>query len=166
MFYGILNEKSEFLIFAALINPGDSVIDVGANIGMHTIASSIRVGHAWQVVSFQRDSRAYPLLEENIKINSLLKKIILRRLCLSDIEGKIRFYETDEHCMSGIFGNSRSKINQVTEYPVNTLDNELQDAGVNAIDQIKIDVEGSEAKVLKGAMGILGNSDAYILLEV
>lgn len=74
MFYGILNEKSEFLIFAALINPGDSVIDVGANIGMHTIASSIRVGHAWQVVSFERDSRAYPLLEENIKINSLLKK--------------------------------------------------------------------------------------------
>ena len=54
----------------------------------------------------------------------------------------------------------------MTEYPVNTLDNELQEAGVNAIDQIKIDVEGSEAKFLKGAMGILGKSDALILLEV
>ena len=151
---------------------GDIVIDIGANIGRYTIISSKRVGANGKVVAIEADPSNFEMLNSNIKLNQLTNVIPLNYAVYSK-ETKIKLYlpevESGFTKYKTIMPNWINTQEKFVEVNANTLDYLLQ---LNQIRQeevnwIKIDVEGAEFEVLKGATNVLSKSkDIAILMEL
>ena len=148
---------------------GDIVIDIGANIGRYTIISSKRVGTKGKVVAIEAHPGNFEILNRNIKLNQLTNIIPLNYAAYSK-ETKIKLYVPDEESGYTIYHTLMERTGKkFVEVNANTLDYLLQ---LNQIRQeevnwIKIDVEGAEFEVLKGATNVLSKSkDIALLIEV
>jgi FkbM family methyltransferase len=151
---------------------GDIVIDIGAHIGLYTIISSKRVGAQGKVVAIEADPENFEMLNRNIKLNQLTNVIPLNYAVYSK-ETKIKLYlpsgESGFTKYNTIMPNWINTQEKFVEVNANTLDYLLQ---LNKIRQeevnwIKIDVEGAEFEVLKGATNVLSKSkDVAILMEL
>ncbi|HYY71612.1 MAG TPA: FkbM family methyltransferase [Nitrososphaeraceae archaeon] len=148
---------------------GDIVIDIGANIGRYTIISSKRVGTKGKVVAIEAHPGNFEILNRNIKLNQLTNIIPLNYAAYSK-ETKIKLYVPDEESGYTIYHTLMERTGKkFVEVNANTLDYLLQ---LNQIRQeevnwIKIDVEGAELEVLKGATNMLSKSkDIALLIEV
>jgi FkbM family methyltransferase len=151
---------------------GDIVIDIGAHIGLYTIISSKRVGANGKVVAIEADPENFEMLTSNIKLNQLTNIIPLNYAVYSK-ETKLKLYlpsgESGFTKYNTIMPNWINTQEKFVEVNANTLDYLLQ---LNKIRQeevnwIKIDVEGAEFEVLKGATNVLSKSkDVAILMEL
>jgi FkbM family methyltransferase len=151
---------------------GDIVIDVGAHIGPYTLKASKRVGLNGKVIAIEADPENFDILNRNIQLNKLTNVIALNYAAYFK-EDKIRLYLLQEE-------SSWTKYNTVNtvragnekkfvEVKANTLDYLLQANGIKheQVNWIKIDVEGAEFDVLKGAKDILSKSkDISLLIEI
>jgi FkbM family methyltransferase len=151
---------------------GDIVIDIGAHIGLYTIIGAKRVGAQGKVVAIEADPENFEMLNRNIKLNQLTNVIPLNYAVYSK-ETKIKLYlpsgESGFTKYNTIMPNWINTQEKFVEVNANTLDYLLQ---LNKIRQeevnwIKIDVEGAEFEVLKGATNVLSKSkDVAILMEL
>jgi FkbM family methyltransferase len=151
---------------------GDIVIDIGAHIGLYTIISSKRVGANGKVVAIEADPSNFEMLNSNIKLNQLTNVTPLNYAVYSK-ETKVKLYlpsgESGFTKYNTIMPNWINTQEKFVEVNANTLDYLLQ---LNKIRQeevnwIKIDVEGAEFEVLKGATNVLSKSkDVAILMEL
>src|SRR5918999_918524 len=152
---------------------GDVVVDIGAHIGRYTIISSKRVGAKGKVVAIEANPDNYEMLNSNIQLNQLTNIIPLNYAVYSK-ETKIKLYRPGEESGNTIYNTTmvldRAKVNEkFVEVNADTLDNLLQENGIEQqqVNWIKIDVEGAEFEVLKGATTILSKSkDIALLIEV
>ncbi|HZB16584.1 MAG TPA: FkbM family methyltransferase [Nitrososphaeraceae archaeon] len=152
---------------------GDIVIDIGAHIGLYTIISSKRLGANGKVVAIEADPSNFEMLKSNIKLNQLTNVIPLNYAVYSK-ETKLKLYlpsggESGFTKYNTIMPNWINTQEKFVEVNANTLDyllqlNEIRQEEVN---WIKIDVEGAEFEVLKGATNVLSKSkDVAILMEL
>ena len=151
---------------------GDIVIDIGAHIGLYTIISSKRVGANGKVVAIEADPSNFEMLNSNIKLNQLTNVTPLNYAVYSK-ETKVKLYlpsgESGFTKYNTIMPNWINTQEKFVEVNANTLDyllqlNEIRQEEVN---WIKIDVEGAEFEVLKGATNVLSKSkDIAILMEL
>ena len=151
---------------------GDIVIDIGAHIGLYTIISSKRVGANGKVVAIEADPSNFEMLKSNIKLNQLTNVTPLNYAVYSK-ETKVKLYlpsgESGFTKYNTIMPNWINAQEKFVEVNANTLDyllqlNEIRQEEVN---WIKIDVEGAEFEVLKGATNVLSKSkDVAILMEL
>jgi FkbM family methyltransferase len=151
---------------------GDIVIDIGAHIGLYTIISSKRVGANGKVVAIEADPSNFEMLNSNIKLNQLTNVTPLNYAVHSK-ETKVKLYlpsgESGFTKYNTIMPNWINAQEKFVEVNANTLDyllqlNEIRQEEVN---WIKIDVEGAEFEVLKGATNVLSKSkDIAILMEL
>ena len=152
---------------------GDVVVDVGAHIGRYTIIASKRVGINGKVVSIEADPGNFEMLNRNIRLNKLSNIIPLNYAAYSK-ETKIKLYFPSKESRHTIYNTVMSDRAQneekFVEVNANTLDYILQQQkGIKQeqVNWIKIDVEGAEFEVLKGAHNILSkNKDIALLIEV
>jgi FkbM family methyltransferase len=155
---------------------GDIVVDIGAHMGRYTIISSKRVGTNGKVVAIEAHPGNFEILNRNIKLNQLTNVIPLNYAVYSK-ETKIKLYLPDEESgftmhhsiMSDyLFTKYEDKTeDKFVEVNANTLDYLLQLKGITDVNWVKIDVEGAEFEVLKGANNLLSNSkDIALLIEV
>jgi tRNA A58 N-methylase Trm61 len=127
---------------------GDIVVDIGAHMGRYTIISSKRVGQNGKVVCMEADPSNFETLNHSIKLNNLTNVISFN--CIT--------YSKEMDIVD---------VNTYNRMHVNTLDYLLHQNGIDAVNWMKIDVEGAEYEVLKGAHNILSNSkDISILIEI
>ncbi len=136
--------------------------DVGANIGSHAINAARLVGKTGSVFAFEADPDTYRLLAGNIQSNGL-RNIELRQTCVSDHVGTLSFYKHKDSAKSSIV--DRGEKLSVT-LPSDTLDNLIP---ANAkIDVLKVDVEGAELSVLRGATGVFTGQrrPSVVIIEV
>jgi FkbM family methyltransferase len=124
-----------------IINDGDIVVDVGANMGIFNRWAYTQ--GASKVISFEPDKRYYKLLKLNADPQS-----ILFNAAISDEIGTIELHETEHFGGSHIF----STTDNYQGYPVRTysLDYLFETNLINHIDFLKIDIEGSEILAFKG----------------
>jgi FkbM family methyltransferase len=151
---------------------GDIVVDIGAHMGRYTIISSKRVGANGKVVAIEADPSNFEMLKSNIKLNQLTNVTPLNYAVYSK-ETKIKLYlpevESGYTIYNTIISNRARTEDKFVEVNANTLDyllqlNEIRQEEVN---WIKIDVEGAEFEVLKGATNVLSKSkDIALLIEV
>src|SRR5215204_1395193 len=151
---------------------GDIVVDIGAHIGLYTIISSKRVGANGKVVAIEAHPGNFEMLNSNIKLNQLTNVIPLNYAVHSK-ETKVKLYlpsgESGFTKYNTIMPNWINAQEKFVEVNANTLDyllqlNEIRQEEVN---WIKIDVEGAEFEVLKGASNVLSKSkDIAILMEL
>jgi FkbM family methyltransferase len=151
----------------------DSIfVDVGANFGYYTclIAKRISANKGGKVYSFEPNKTAFELLQKNVMMNWIdWSSVSLNQLALSDSKGEVLFKNYKYRFGGSQFytvEESSTNINQmeVVKVKTDTLDYVLRDA--TKVDFMKIDVEGAEFKVIKGAENIINlNKDIKILIE-
>jgi FkbM family methyltransferase len=129
------------------------VVDVGANIGVFSLYQSM-VKRAAQVIAFEPSPEVFPRLVKNIDINSI-KNVRLVNAAVGDESGMLSFAE------SRISANSRVSEMGLLKVPCVRLDDELKD--VPGIDLLKIDTEGYETHVLRGAFETLKKTERIVL---
>jgi FkbM family methyltransferase len=176
-FYCRLN-KDDFKLMALhedeildQFNPklGDTVVDVGAHIGLYSLIAAKRVGPSGKVIAIEPDPENCKLLQRNAEINKLTNVTILERAAFSSTS-KLKLYlpgkERGFTKLSTLMPN-RAVTENFLEIDATTLDCLLVMQGITEVNWIKIDVEGAELEVLKGAAITLSESkDIALLIEV
>ena len=168
-------EKKELEIFQLLLTNGSILIDAGANIGLYSIVGSRLIGPTGKVFSFEPSKSTFNLLLNNIKLNKV-KNIIPTNIGLGDNIGEtislshnIEGGDAENYILKSqnetiILDNGLNK-NQLTEsITLDTLDNFQLKNNIKKVDFLKIDVEGYEYYLLKGAENLLKNNPEIIIL--
>jgi FkbM family methyltransferase len=157
--YGHLYEPDIGNFLVRIIKPGDVCVDVGANIGMHTLlmaslnASNDKEEKA-KIISFEPNEKCYNELKKNIKLNKY-KTVEVRQKLLGEKPGVESFY----HASDKDSGTSYA-LKEIDDQSLNwekvktsTLDKELKHE--KSIKVLKMDVEGFEGNVLRGSKNLL-----------
>jgi FkbM family methyltransferase len=150
----------------------DIVVDIGAHIGRYTIISSKRIGPNGKVVAIEADPANFEMLNRNVNLNKLTNVTSLNYAVYSN-QTKLKLYLPGKQSGFTIYNtimvNRGKHQGKFIEVNGNTLDNLLEQNKINFanINWIKIDVEGAEFEVLKGAQNVLSKSnDIAILIEI
>jgi FkbM family methyltransferase len=153
---------------------GDTVIDVGAHIGPYTLKATKSVGTNGKVIAIEADPENFDILSRNIQLNKFTNIIALNYAAYSK-EDKIRLYllcrgeEYSYTKYNTIMTDRAHNKKKFVEIQANTLDYLLDSNGIKHedVNWIKIDVEGAEFEVIKGAKNILSKSnDISLLIEI
>ncbi len=134
----------DFLTSLQLAGP---VVDIGANIGVVSLLLATQYRET-RIFSFEPAPTTFSALSKNVALNGL-SNISLHQLALSDTVGEIALDALPDQR-----GNARiadAKSAHVTMVPTTTLDKFVEEQGIKTIGLLKIDVEGFEAAVLRGA---------------
>jgi FkbM family methyltransferase len=152
--------KTELL--RRLLRDKMTFVDVGANKGDFTLLAAKLVGPTGRVIAIEPEPRNYSLLCRSIEINGY-RNIRTFPLALSDSEGTARLRlgpVSGAHTLS-----PEPKIGDNTiPIETTTLDSLLARCGISAVDVIKIDVQGWELQVLRGANQTLRSNGAMLVL--
>jgi len=130
------------------LKKGQNIIDVGANIGVYTILAAEKVSNSGRVIAIEPGPKNYELLIKNIELNNF-QNVIPKNIALTDHEGFEKLYLS-----SSFAGHSlvfQENKNSYINIPVTTIDKLVEELGFKKIDIIKIDAEGAEMPILKGA---------------
>lgn len=152
--------QDEIRLLRRFLSRGDVVVDVGANIGTHSVAFSMLVGPEGEVHAFEPQRLCYQMLCANAALNGRTN-IHARQSGLSDVPGEACVPMPDLHA-GGNFGNFQLEGHQQGErVSVVTLDS----LTLPKVRLIKIDVEGMEAKVLGGGRKLIARDTPVIFVE-
>lgn len=165
VYYGFYAEMYEFALFRSILRPGGVVVDVGANFGLYTISAAAAVGRTGRVVAFEPDPAAFELLTRNVEGNGLVN-VECHPVCAGDEDAETDFFQMEESAFSGLSATGRANVRAKVRVPVRRLDSVLarSDAPLTAM---KIDVEGHEYAVLRGARVTIRRSpDVTLMIEV
>lgn len=133
-------------------NKGDTVVDIGAYVGMFTVKAALEVGEKGKVIAIEPSSQNLSYLSENTVLLPNVK-VISMAAGSSKRFGSLTITEASP-CHTILY-----KENSYTErVEVDTLDNILQTRNIDKVDFIKIDAEGSELDILQGATKTLLNN--------
>jgi FkbM family methyltransferase len=152
-------------LIRALLESGDTVVDVGANLGEYALLSAKRVGPTGRVLAFEPHPVNYQLLSRSVLANRS-DNVKLFRLALADALG-IAYLENLETANSGL----ARVVTQIGGEPVVEVQCEALDAiverePISQVDLVKVDVEGLEPAVLRGAERLLTRDKPLVFFEV
>lgn len=133
------------------------VLDIGANIGNHTIFFLAQ--EARKVISFEPVKDTFDILKKNIEINNFQNKVDLFNAGVGQTKGKaiLKYYNSKN------IGMSQLSSDQNGDIPIVSIDELNIDEKINFI---KIDVEGFEADVIKGMTETLKQNKPLIMIEI
>ena len=151
------------------IQSGDTVIDVGANIGYYTLLFAKLVGKTGKVFAFEPVPENYKILKKNIEVNGL-HNVIAVQMGISNITGTAKLYKGKTAGSHSLI-QSRYTLDETISIDVTTLD-EYFERYDEKIDFVKSDTEGHDFNVLQGMPRILESGvklmiefDPYLLQE-
>jgi FkbM family methyltransferase len=140
--------------------PGMSILDIGANIGAHTIRFANLTGPAGKVVAFEPTDFAFAKLTRNLSLNDV-PHVTAVKVALSDTAlppQQVNFrasWRTDD-----------SRRDGVSSVPFERLDAWAERNGLDRVDLIKIDVDGNEFPLMMGALETIRRNLPIMLMEV
>jgi FkbM family methyltransferase len=157
-------------ILAALLKPGMVAVDVGANVGWHTLLMARQVGSAGRVLAVEANPSVRQRLALHVAINGLSQVEILP-YALAASAGRLSFFGPAEddaesgngHVVAEAAGAKRPT--GLIEVEARTLDSVVESTRLTCLDLIKIDVEGYEWPVLQGAEGSISRFRPHVFFE-
>ncbi len=173
-------EWSTVSTYRRIVRPGDTVLDIGANRGAHTLPLARSVGPGGRVIAFEPTDAAAARLSENIALNPALgSRVAVRRSLLVDGPGApgkpAQFPNGQIYASWPVDGRSA----RADAHPLHcgipastdgarleTLDDAWAELGFPPVSFIKLDVDGNEPAVLRGASRLLAELRPTILLEL
>jgi len=155
-------EQEEIRFCHQYIEPQSIVVDIGANVGLHTLFYS-DFARQGLVLSFEPARDTFFYLLGNVQH---LKNVIPLNIALSDAVGISEFFVASDDAYSGLKDTRRKEI--VNRYRVVSmrLDDILLPMGLDRVDFVKIDVEGLERNVLSGMAGIMEIYHPVLFCEI
>ena len=160
----------------------DTVVDIGAHLGRYALISSHLVGKEGKVITIEANPLVFEKLKKNLELNKITNTICLNYAVFSE-KTKIKLFvrkeesTNTEYSLRNTVMIDRGKLmvkgskdaERVLEVNADTLDNllDLNDIKQESVNWVKIDVEGAELEVLKGATNVLSTSkDISLLIEI
>jgi FkbM family methyltransferase len=161
-------EQMETRFVERLLRPGMTVVDVGAHHGLYTLLVSKRVGRKGRVIAFEPSPRECERLEKHLRLNRCSNTELLP-CALGEDPGDADLYLVDgfQDWCNSLRPPPIDEPIRTMRVSVQRLDDVLAESGVTKVDFIKLDVEGAELSVLRGARKLLlRESRPAILAEV
>ncbi len=156
--YGEFSEGEQDL-FRQMVRPGDTVVEVGANIGAHTVPLARLAGPAGRVLAFEPQRAIFQMLCANLALNGL-GQVEATQAALGAAAGTLHVPEAD-YTGAGNFGGIALATEGGAPVPVMTLDS----LGLPALRLLKVDVEGMEAEVLSGGRDTIARLRPLLYVE-
>lgn len=152
-------EQAELKIVKPYIKPNAVVVDIGANIGNHLIFFGVCCNTS-RIIGFEPNQTIFPILQKNIILNNLSEKVQLYQNALGSKRGKGRFSNDFPTSHQSYTNKSINEDNcgEIEIVPLSSILNQK-------IDFIKIDVEGMEVEVLKGAKPLIKLHKPLMFIE-
>lgn len=138
------------------LREGMRAVDAGASYGVYTLAMARAVGESGRVWAFEPTAEVAAYLERSVVLNGL-RNVTVRRAAVSDRAGSIEF-------ASGVYPELNAVGGQGTVTRVDAVT--LDEQGWNALDFLKIDIEGHEAQAIRGAQRLLRDTSPLVMLEL
>lgn len=152
---------------AALVRPGDAVIDAGANIGVHACPLGRRVGPAGRVLAVEPVPALADRLEANLRLNGLAN-VTTVRAAVSSADGERAFHAPepgDWNSGQGGFHLEFAPGRRAIQVETTTIDRLVAAHELAALRLIKLDIEGHEVEALLGARATLAAHRPYVVFE-
>ncbi|HLO86425.1 MAG TPA: FkbM family methyltransferase [Nostocaceae cyanobacterium] len=149
------------------IQPGMTVIDVGANVGVYTFSAALKVGSEGKVLAVEPFSVCVRCLQETCRINQL-SWVKVCAGAASDTQSSIKLLlHSANELNQVIVGDAAENLSpgSFEEVPCFTLDSLIEQEGIENVDFLKIDAEGHEMAVLAGSQQLINQFFPVILYE-
>jgi FkbM family methyltransferase len=165
LYFGDDHEPELRALMRQLPLAGGVCVDVGANVGLHTVVMSRLVGPGGRVFAFEPDPHNFRLLETNLRLNGA-RNATARQCAIGDADGVCRLARNPRN-YADCRVTSDLPAWSSHEVPMTTLDAALPDLPPGAIRFLKLDVQGSECRVLRGMRRTLvRHPDLVMVVEV
>jgi FkbM family methyltransferase len=153
-------------VLKALLAPGMVFFDAGAHVGQFTLVGSQLVADAGAVHSFEPDPETFRWLSLNVRHNKL-SNVHLNQLALSNrTETRQFFLGSPEGMSSNSLAMHKEYSGRKYDVHCTTVDEYMKNKQIIGVDVIKIDVEGAELPMLRGASSLLEREDRpFIIIE-
>lgn len=169
--YGRYN-RDVLILLRRLLQPGNVLLDIGANIGEIAMVAAKAVGSEGRIYAFEPAEDLADRLQVNIDRNQLPQISIIRK-GLSNACGRQMLYASEMYGGDGMSHSGMNTLHRtdirsqpIGEIELVTADGYFANLDLDHVDGIKIDVEGSELAALEGARRILVRHQPWIVIEV
>jgi FkbM family methyltransferase len=158
-------EAAESCYISGRARAGSTAIDVGANVGLFTVPLARAVGPRGRVVAIEPDAENVARLEANLRLNRL-GNVLVERVAAGDGDGEIELHLANDPAFhSTVEVHAGRGVGRALRVPVTRLDTIWMRLGRPAVSAIKVDVEGAELAVLRGAETLVRETRPALLLE-
>jgi FkbM family methyltransferase len=168
--YLSLYERRTSGAIARYLDEGSVALDIGANIGAHTLPMARRVGAGGRVVAFEPTDYAFAKLRRNVGLNpDLAPRVTCLQVLLTASPEETSLRPIHASWPLGGAGDvhplHRGRLMATAGASAATLDASVRDLGLERVDFIKLDVDGNELSVLSGAVETLGRFCPTMIME-
>lgn len=153
-FYFGYSEPALFELYEQFITPEQVVVDAGANIGLHALVFSRLVGPKGRVYAFEPDSGNFARLEEHLSQNRIHNTTAVG-CALGESQTDAVLIRNPSDSSRSYLSSAASADDRSIEVSVISLDHFTARIGLERIDFLKVDVEGHEFPLLKGACDLM-----------
>ena len=153
-----LYEYSDMAFVLDLLRAGDCFVDVGANVGSYTVLAGVACGA--EVHAFEPNEDACDVLFANIRANRAENNVKVYPMVVGDSDGELEF-TCDQDATNHVVTSTPLRLESTVRTPAVRLDSVLGEVDPTVL---KIDVEGWELPVLRGAGDLLGKASLLACL--
>src|SRR2546426_3124906 len=158
-----LYEPLETETIKSHVKEGDTVLDIGANIGYYTVLCARLVGMQGRVFAFEPDSVNFDWLRRNVVINDF-HNVVLVRKAISSKTGIAKLYSSERYKGDNRIYESNDNRRAVNVETVSL--NDYFDGFEGRIDFIKLVIQGAEYEALRGMKRIIQNNPGLKLVTM
>jgi FkbM family methyltransferase len=154
-------ERETVLLFQKLLQPGMTVVDLGASIGFYSLLAASKVGSNGHVYSFEPQVWNCVALRKSVRINRLTNVYVVEK-AVSNNSGSAIFYFVEQGDCEGSLYQSTENRSQSSIVETVALDDFFSQC--TKVDIIKMDIEGGELLALQGAKQLILRSENLKLI--
>lgn len=150
------------LVLQAMLRPGDTALDIGANLGAHTVVMARSVTRAGRIYAVEPNARVVESLRSTLTLGGMTEHVTIVEAAALDRDGTTRFW------VERISGHSSTLPGSETVHPIEVSAVRMESVVPRGtpVTLAKIDVEGAELQTLSGMSGILEDSpDIAVIVE-
>jgi FkbM family methyltransferase len=162
-------ETPETRVLRSMLGPGDTFIDVGANHGSFSLLAASLIGDSGQVFAFEPQPRLATLTARSLAASGTTRFKVFNVACgdhRGDVDLHVPWMLNDGSGSASVYAGYAREHSSVISVGVRPLDDVLDHRAISGRVVVKIDVEGSELAVLRGAQSLIADRRPAILFEV
>jgi FkbM family methyltransferase len=159
-------EAANFNFLESVCKQGDAIIDVGAHFGLFSVRASQIVGSKGKVFAFEPAPSTFSILNKTVLINNVENIVVPIKAAMSDNNGQAKFYlSSTVGDVANSLVNYNDNVHMGYEVDLIKCDSFVQKKNIK-VNFFKIDAEGAELSVLKGAEWVLREQKPYCILSM
>lgn len=166
LYFGVEFEPDELAMVKKLVKSGSVFFDVGAHIGVYSLIASRLVGSEGAVHAFEPALSTYEVLLKNISLNRV-SNVVVNQIAVSEQTGEAELFLNLETGLNSLGQTGRGNPAGTEKVESISLDEYVARHKISPVNFLKVDVEGYEGHVLRGAQRLIEQEhDLTILCEL